>query len=269
MLRIGSQAKQLLLAITLLGSLLLPSPGRSGEAQLVMDAESGAILFEKNGEAAMGPAGLAKLMTLYLAFEAVREGHLSMDDQVQISVNAATEPPVALGLAEVEALKLRYLVRATAVGGANDAATALAEVVAVSEAEFVGMMNAKAKVLGMTGSHFTNAHGLTEEGITTTALDVAILFRALNDDFPQYMNILERRSTEAGVGTVQHTGRRLFDMRDHISAAKSGYTREAKFTAVVLAERDARQLIVVGLGGDSSLQLKRDIENLVGEWLAE
>ena len=269
MLRIGSQAEQLLLAITVLGSLLLPSPGRSGEAQVVMDAESGAILFERNGEAAMGPAGLAKLMTLYLALEAIREGHLSMSDQVQISLNAATEPPVALGLAEVEALKLRYLVLATAIGGANDAATALAEAVAGSEAEFVGMMNAKAETFGMTDTHFTNAHGLTEEGITTTALDVAILFRALNDDFPQYMNILARRSTDAGVGSVQHTGRRLFDMRDHISAAKSGYTREAKFTAVVLAERDARQLIVVGLGGDSSLQLKRDIENLVGEWLAE
>lgn len=267
MLRIGSQAKQVFLMITLLGSLLLPSPGRSGEAQVVMDAESGAILFEKNGEAAMGPAGLAKLMTLYLVFEAVREGHLSMKDQIQISENAATEPPVVLGLTEVETLKLRYLVRATAVGGANDAATALAEAVAGSEAEFVDMMNAKAKVLGMTDTHFTNAHGLTEEGITTTALDVAILFRALNDDFPEYMNILARRSTEAGVGTVQHTGRRLFDMRDYISAAKSGYTREAKFTAVVLAERDALQLIVVGLGGDSSFQLKRDIANLVGDYL--
>lgn len=261
--------RQLLFAAPLLGCLLAPSSGLAAEAELVMDAESGAILFEKNAETPRAPAGLAKLMTLGLAFEAVREGHLSMNDQVHISVNAAAEPPVALGLTEVETLKLRYLVRATAVGGANDAATALAEAVGGSEAEFVEMMNAKAAALGMTDTHFTNAHGLTEEGVTTTALDMAVLFRALNDGFPQYMNILARRSTDAGVDTVQHRGGRFFDMPQHVSAVKTGYTREAKFTAVIMAESDARNLIVVGLGGDSSLQLKRDLENLVGEWIAE
>lgn len=262
-------ARQLLLAAPLLGSLLVPNSGLAAEAELVMDAESGEILFEKNAEAARAPAGLAKLMTLHLAFEAASEGHLSMNDQVHISVNAATEPPVVLGLTEVDTLELRYLVRATAVGGANDAATALAEAVAGSEAKFVDMMNAKAKALGMTGSHFTNAHGLTEKGIMTTALDIAVLFRALNEDFPQYMNILARRSTYVGVGTVQHRGRRFFDMPQYVSAVKTGYTREAKLTAVVLAESDARKLIVVGLGSDSTTSLKRDLENLVGEWLAE
>jgi D-alanyl-D-alanine carboxypeptidase len=131
------------------------------------------------------------------------------------------------------------------------------------------MMNAKAKALGMTGSHFTNAHGLTEEGITTTALDIAVLFRALNEDFPQYMNILARRSDNAWFGSVSHSGSRFLEISRNIYAAKTGYTREAKFTAVVMVDNDIRQLIVVGLGAVSTSSLKRDIENLVGEWGAE
>lgn len=260
-------ARQFLLAAPLLGSLLVSTSGLAAEAELVMDAESGEILFEKNAKTARAPAGLAKLMTLYLAFEAVTEGHLSMDDQVHISANAATEPPVVLGLTEVDTLKLRYLVRATAVGGANDAATALAEAVAGSEPEFVDMMNTKAEALGMTGSHFTNAHGLTEEGITTTALDIAVLFRALNEDFPQYMNILARRSNNAGVGSVSHSGTRFLEISRNIYAAKTGYTREAKFTAVVMVDNDIRQLIVVGLGGDSTGSLQQDVGKLIDEWL--
>ena len=267
MSQIGWHAKQFLMAVPLLGCLLLPTPGLSGEAQLVMDADSGAILFEKNAEAAMGPAGLAKLMTLYLVFEAVTEGHLSMNDQVQISENAATEPAVVLGLSDVDSLMLRYLIRATAVGGANDAATALGEAVAGSEPEFVDKMNTKARALGMTSSHFTNAHGLTEEGITTTALDIAVLFRALNEDFPQYMNILARRSNNAGVGSVSHSGSRFLEISRDIYAAKTGYTREAKFTAVVMVDNDIRQLIVVGLGGDSTGSLQQDVGKLIDEWL--
>jgi D-alanyl-D-alanine carboxypeptidase len=162
---------------------------------------------------------------------------------------------------------LRYLIRATAVGGANDAATALAEAVAGSEPEFVDMMNTKAKALGMNGSHFTNAHGLTEEGITTTALDVAILFRALNDDYPQYMNVFARRSDNAGVGSVSHSGSRFLEISQNIYAAKTGYTKEAKFTAVVMVDNDIRQLIIVGLGGDSTGSLRKDVGRLIDEWL--
>jgi D-alanyl-D-alanine carboxypeptidase len=267
MLQVDFQAKQFLLAVTLLGSLLLPTPGLPSEAQLVMDAKSGAILFDKNAELAMQPAGLAKLMTLYLVFEAVAEGQLSMNDEIPISVNAATEPPVALGLTEVVSLELRYLIRAAAVKGANDAATALAEAVAGSEPEFVDLMNVKAQVFGMNDTYFTNAHGLTEEGITTTALDVAVLFRALNNDFQQYMNIFARRSTDAGIDQIEHSGRQFFDISQNVAAVKTGYTKEAKFNAVVLAEHNAQQLIIVGLRGDSIASLKLDVRRLAGHWL--
>ncbi|MGR3490938.1 MAG: D-alanyl-D-alanine carboxypeptidase family protein, partial [Shimia sp.] len=116
---------------------------------MVMDARSGKVLHARNADTRLHPASLTKMMTLYVAFQAVQNGELSMDTYVTISRKAAAEPPSKLGLRPGQKIKLRYLVRAAAIRSANDAATAIAEAISGSEAAFARRMNRTAKSMGM------------------------------------------------------------------------------------------------------------------------
>jgi D-alanyl-D-alanine carboxypeptidase len=133
-------------------------------ADIVIDARTGQVLHETNADARLHPASLTKMMTLYITFEAIKRGEVSLDSVVTVSAHAASEPPSKLGLHEGQKIKLRYLIRAAAVKSANDAATAIGEFVGGSEAGFARRMNRTAAALGMTRSQFKNANGLTEEG---------------------------------------------------------------------------------------------------------
>ena len=133
-------------------------------AAMVMDARSGQILFEQNADTRLHPASLTKMMTLYIAFDAIERGEISLDTKVKISRHAANEPPSKLGLRAGQSLALRYLIRAAAVKSANDAATAIGEAISGSEAEFAKRMTRTARALGMKNSTFKNANGLTESG---------------------------------------------------------------------------------------------------------
>ncbi|MDJ0823087.1 MAG: serine hydrolase, partial [Paracoccaceae bacterium] len=142
-------------------------------AAMVMDARSGEVLHARNADTRLHPASLTKMMTLYVVFEAVQNGELTMDTLVTVSRHAAAaEPPSKLGLRAGQKIKLRYLVRAAAVKSANDASTAIAEAISGSEAAFAKRMNATAKALGMTRTTFKNAHGLTQDGHLSTARDM-------------------------------------------------------------------------------------------------
>ena len=134
-------------------------------AVTVMDGLTGEILFAEDDGKRLHPAGLTKLMTLYVAFEAIESGEVGLDDRVKISNHAAWEDPAKLGLRHGQEIRLRYLLRAVGVQGANDASTAIAEYIEGSEAAFARRMNRTAKRLGMTQSTFKNAHGLTETAI--------------------------------------------------------------------------------------------------------
>lgn len=142
-------------------------------AAIVINAETGEVLHEENADDRVYPAGLTKLMTLFVAFDAIETGLIGFDDQVRISLKAQSEPPVKLGLREGQRMKLRYLLRAAGVQGANDASTALAEAIDGSEAAFARRMNGYATELGLTRSSSKNAHGLTEKGNLSTAKDIA------------------------------------------------------------------------------------------------
>ena len=131
-------------------------------------------------------------MTLYVAFEAIESGEVGLDDRVKISNHAAWELRETRNEAGQE-IRLRYLLRAVGVQGANDASTAIAEFLEGSEAAFARRMNRTAQRLGMDRSTFKNAHGLTESGHLTTTNDMAILFRALHDEFPDYFNLFRER----------------------------------------------------------------------------
>ncbi len=232
-------------------------------AAYVMDARTGRAVHAANAEKRLPPASLTKMMTLYIVFDEVRRGRLSLDQKVTISQNAASEPPSKLGLRPGQQIELRYLIRAAAIKSANDAATALGEAVAGSEAAFAERMNQYARAMGLSNTQFQNAHGLTAPGHYSTAHDMAEIGRRLIYDFPQYYNIFGRNSTSAGIATVQNTNRRLLDAYPGADGIKTGYTRAAGFNLVSSAERDGKRVIVAVFGGKSSASRNAEVIRLM------
>ncbi|MEP1538853.1 MAG: D-alanyl-D-alanine carboxypeptidase family protein [Paracoccaceae bacterium] len=232
-------------------------------AAYVMDARTGEVLHSRNAETRLHPASLTKMMTLYVVFEAVEKGEISLDTMIKVSKKAASEPPSKLGLWAGQRIKLRYLVRASAVKSANDAATAMAEAISGSEAAFARRMNRTAKALGMTRTTFKNAHGLTESGHMSTARDMSILGRHVLYDYPQYYNLFSRRSTNAGVREVANTNRRLLAAYRGADGIKTGYTRAAGFNLVASAERGQERVIATVFGGKSSASRNAKVAELL------
>nr|WP_159965513.1 D-alanyl-D-alanine carboxypeptidase family protein [Profundibacterium mesophilum] len=230
---------------------------------MVIDARSGEVLHARNADTRLHPASLTKMMTLYVVFEAVKRGEISLDDMVTISANAAKEPPSKLGLRSGQRIALRYLIRAAAVKSANDAATALGEAIEGSEAAFTRRMNRTAKALGMTRSTFLNAHGLTATGHLSTARDMTTLGRRLFYDHPEYYNLFSRRSTDAGVRHVNNTNRRLLGAYKGADGIKTGYTRAAGFNLVASAERGNERVIATVFGGPSSAARNAKVAELL------
>ena len=232
-------------------------------AAFVMDARTGEVLHSRNADTRLHPASLTKMMTLYIAFEAVERGEISLDKAIKISKRAAAEPPSKLGLRSGSRIKLRYLIRAAAVKSANDAATAIAEAISGSEAAFARRMNRTAKALGMTRTTFKNAHGLTEAGHLSTARDMSILGRRMLYDYPQYYNIFSRQSTSAGIRNVTNTNRRLLQSYRGADGIKTGYTRAAGFNLVSSAKRGNERVIATVFGGKSSASRNARVAELL------
>jgi D-alanyl-D-alanine carboxypeptidase len=221
-------------------------------AAMVIDARTGEVLHSRNADTRLHPASLTKMMTLYIAFEAIENGEISLDTMVRVSKHAASEPPSKLGLKPGQRIALRYLIRAAAVKSANDAATAIGEAIEGSEAAFARRMNRTAKALGMSRTTFRNANGLTREGHLSTARDMTTLGRHLFYDYPEYYNLFSRRSTNAGVREVANTNRRLLAAYRGADGIKTGYTRAAGFNLVASAERGGVRIIATVFGGRSS-----------------
>ena len=218
-------------------------------AAMVIDARTGEVLHSRNADSRLHPASLTKMMTLYIAFEAVRNGEITLDTPVRITKAAAAEPPSKLGLRAGQTIAFRYLIRAAAVKSANDAATAIGITLSGSEAAFARRMTRTAKAMGMTRTTFKNAHGLTEAGHLSTARDMTTLGRHLLYDFPQYYNLFSRQSTHAGIKTVPNTNRRLLAAYKGADGIKTGYTRAAGFNLVASAKRKDERIIATVFGG--------------------
>ncbi len=232
-------------------------------AAMVMDARTGEVLHSRNADTRLHPASLTKMMTLYIAFEAVKNGEITLDTKVRVSKKAASEQPSKLGLRSGQRIKLRYLIRASAVKSANDAATAIAEAISGSEAAFARRMNATAKALGMTRTTFKNAHGLTESGHLSTARDMTIMGRRMLYDYPQYYNLFSRRSTHAGIKEVSNTNRRLLAAYRGADGIKTGYTRAAGFNLVASAQRGNERIIATVFGGKSTTSRNARVAELL------
>lgn len=221
-------------------------------AAVVIDARSGETLYAKNADARLHPASLTKMMTLYVTFEELRAGRITLDTMVTISKHAAAQPPSRLGLKPGQKIALRYLIRAAAVKSANDAATAIGEAVGGSEAEFAKRMTRTAKALGMKNSTFKNANGLTAPGHLSSARDMTTLGRHLFYDFPEYYNIFSRRTADAGMATVRSTNSRFLDAYKGADGIKTGYTVAAGFNLTASAERGNKRIIATIFGGTST-----------------
>jgi D-alanyl-D-alanine carboxypeptidase len=203
------------------------------------------------------------MMTLYIAFDAIKRGEISLDTQVKISSHAASEPPSKLGMRPGQTIALRYLIRGAAVKSANDAATAIGEAISGSEAKFARRMNRTAKALGMTNTTFKNAHGLTEAGHMSTARDMTTMGRHLLYDFPEYYNLFSRITADAGVRKVSHTNRRFLTSYKGADGIKTGYTRAAGFNLTASAERGNERVIVTVFGGTSTTARNAKVAELM------
>ncbi len=248
-----------------LGLWLIPASQAQAAAYaaVVVDARTGEVLHSRNADARLHPASLTKMMTLYIAFEAVRNGEISLDQKVRISKNAASEPPSKLGLKSGQRIAFRYLIRAAAVKSANDAATAIGEAISGSEAAFARRMTRTAKALGMSRTTFKNAHGLTEAGHLSTARDMTTMGRHILYDYPEYYHLFKRTSIDAGVKTVPNTNRRLLASYRGADGIKTGYTRAAGSNLVASAKRGNERIIATVFGGKSSTSRNAKIAELL------
>ncbi|WP_353618827.1 D-alanyl-D-alanine carboxypeptidase family protein [Tropicibacter sp. R16_0] len=243
---------------------LIPLSARAAPyAAMVIDARTGEVLHSRNADTRLHPASLTKMMTLYIAFEAVRNGEITLDTKVRITSKAASEPPSKLGLRSGQRIAFRYLIRAAAVKSANDAATAIGIAISGSEAAFARRMTRTAKALGMTRTTFKNAHGLTESGHMSTARDMTTLGRHLLYDYPQYYNLFSRKSTNAGIKSVNNTNRRLLAAYNGADGIKTGYTRAAGFNLVASAKRGNERIIATVFGGKSSSSRNAKVAELL------
>lgn len=251
---------------TLLIGMIVLAPlgaGAAPYAAMVIDARSGEVLHSSNADTRLHPASLTKMMTLYIAFEAVEHGEISLDTYVTISSKAASEPPSKLGLKAGQKIKLRYLMRAAAVKSANDAATAIGEAISGSEAAFARRMNRTAKAMGMTRTTFKNANGLTESGHLSTARDMSKLGRHVFYDYPEYYNLFSRRTADAKLATVSNTNRRFLDSYKGADGIKTGYTNAAGFNLVASAERGGERIIATVFGGRSTASRNQRVAELL------
>nr|WP_319251998.1 D-alanyl-D-alanine carboxypeptidase family protein [uncultured Celeribacter sp.] len=253
-----------LLLIALAMSVAMSARAVAAEyAALVMDARNGKVLHATNADTRLHPASLTKMMTLYIAFEAIEHGEIGLDDMVTVSRHAASEPPSKLGLRPGQKIKLRYLIRAAAVKSANDAATAIGEALEGSEAAFARRMNRTAQALGMSRTTFKNANGLTEAGHLSTARDMTVLGRHLFYDFPQYYNLFSRKTADAGVRTVSHTNTRFLNSYPGADGIKTGYTSAAGFNLVASARHGNERIITTVFGGRSTASRNAKVTELM------
>jgi D-alanyl-D-alanine carboxypeptidase len=220
-------------------------------AAIVVDAESGAVLYERNATRRTYPASLTKMMTLYLLFDALRRGDVEPESMFSVSRHAAAQAPTKLGLQPGERVRVRDLIGGLVTKSANDAAVVVAEGLAGTEAAFARRMTAAAHRLGMRGTRFANASGLPVDGQFTTARDMAILSLALLRDHPRrYRHFATRAFTWRGRTHRNHN--HLLETFRGMDGIKTGFINASGFNLAASARRSGRRYVAVVLGGETA-----------------
>ncbi|NQE63080.1 D-alanyl-D-alanine carboxypeptidase family protein [Caulobacter sp. RHG1] len=231
-------------------------------AAIVIDANSGEVLYDKRADSPRYPASVTKVMTLYLTFEALSEGRLKLTDRVTMSPRAAAQAPTKIGLPAGDSLSVDEAIKAMTVKSANDVAVAMAERLAGSESRFAALMTLRGQELGMRNSRFVNASGLPDSRQISSARDLAILSRATMRDFPQYYSYFSTKGFYFR-GNYIKGHNRLLDSMEGFDGLKTGYTNASGFNLAGSAVRDGRRLIAVVLGGPSTAWRDNNMEDLL------
>ncbi|GGE14126.1 hypothetical protein GCM10011390_36630 [Aureimonas endophytica] len=235
-------------------------------AELVMDYKTGRVLYELNPDGLRYPASLTKMMTLFLLFDAVDSGKISLDDTMLVSPNAAAQAPSKLGLKPGSRVRVSDLAHGIATKSANDAAMVVAENLGGSKEGFANLMMTKARQIGMTRTSFVNPNGLPDPRQISTARDMATLARALRASHPRFTSFYAMtgyayegkayRSTNHLLGTVQG-----------VDGMKTGFIRDSGFNLVASAERRGQRVIVVVIGGKTGRERDAEVTRLVDTYL--
>jgi D-alanyl-D-alanine carboxypeptidase len=219
--------------------------------QLLVDMQTGDVLYEKDAGEPWHPASLTKLMTAYVTFEAIQQGRVSLDTKVTMSVKAVNEAPARSGLRAGDSLSLKDALYVMLVKSANDMAVAVAETVDGSTEAFAAEMNATAAKLGLTRTHYDNVNGLPDDGQVTTARDLAVLAIDLRRTFPQYDPIFRTHMVTLGKTNLR-TNNELLTRFAGTTGMKTGYICASGLNVVATVSRGGRELLAVVLGGASA-----------------
>ncbi len=231
-------------------------------AAIVVDANSGRVLYARNENDLRHPASITKVMTLYLLFEALEKGRLHLNSRLTISAHAAAQAPTKLGLAPGDTIDVDDAIKAVVTKSANDIAVAIAEALGGDEETFAAMMTREAHALGMTRTHYANASGLPNDEQITTAADLAILGRAIQERFPRYYHYFSTEAFDYD-GVVNRNHNHLLGRIEGMDGIKTGYTRDSGFNLLTSVKRDGHFIVAVVMGGTTAASRDRTMANLI------
>ena len=220
-------------------------------AALVVDADTGSVLYAANANAERYPASLTKMMTLYLTFEALEQKILTLDTRLKVSQRAADMPQTNIGLKKGDTIQVRDIIRSLIVRSANDVAVVIAEALGGNEQRFAKKMTARARALGMKSTSFRNASGLPDKAQRSTARDLAVLSLALKKHFPQYFHFF-RAKTFRYKGRTYKSHNKVMSRYPGADGIKTGYIRASGFNLATSARRHGRNIIAIVMGGKTS-----------------
>lgn len=232
-------------------------------ASIVVDAKTGKILQGENIDEPRIPASITKVMSLYLLFEQLERGRMTMNTPLIVSEYASSQPPTKLGLRPGSTIEVEDAIKAMVTLSANDVSVVVAENIAGSEDAFARMMTRKARELGMNSSEFHNPHGLPHSPPNiTTARDLSILGRAIQDRFPKYFAYFDTRSFQYGKRTIRGHNR-LLGKVPGVDGIKTGYTRLSGFNLLTSVNTETRSIVAVVLGGRSGSSRDQKMASLI------
>ncbi|MCH2350041.1 MAG: D-alanyl-D-alanine carboxypeptidase [Pseudomonadales bacterium] len=237
------------------------APSIAAKGYVLIDASTGKVLSEFNGDELLPPASLTKIMTSYVAAVEIREGRINLADQVPISVKAWRTPGSKTFVREGTSVSLSDLLRGVIIQSGNDASVAVAEYIAGSEEAFAGMMNQHAEDIGMTRTDFRNSTGLPDREHLTTARDLVTLVRSLISEFPDHYKIYSEREFTYG-GIRQNNRNRLLWRDKTVDGVKTGMTKDAGFCLVASAMREGMRLVSVVMGATDDETRMRETQKL-------
>ena len=238
------------------------------DAELVIDARTGKVYYERNASVERHPASLTKMMTLYLLFEALKKGKTTLDSAMPVSTHAANQKPTKIGFKRGDTISVETAIKAIVVRSANDVAVVIAEYLGGTEANFSVQMTQKARALGMHQSNFHNASGLPDPLQISTAEDMALLARHLIYDFPEYYPYF---ATEEFTyrGYTYQTHNNLVGKYAGTDGIKTGYTIASGFNLVSSVVRGNNHLIGVVFGGRSAQLRDNEMKRLLDDTYAK